>query len=162
MDVIHTATKDWKLLGLVTLGFIPFPVGLREPVGHADFYPNHGTHQPGCTAIKPIIPVLCSHSRSYAYYAESINYVEGRRQFLSRECRNYAEVEIGSCSGRDSVPMGEYTPRNNRTRKLYFLETNKSPPYVLMDGDQDDIDSTKLVETPGNSTNVNVLSQLSS
>lgn len=131
MDVIHTATKDWKLLGMMSLGFIPFPVGLLEPVGHADFYPNHGTNQPGCVVGKPSIPVLCSHSRSYMYYAESITYRYGKRQFISKECLDHSEIETGACSGTRVVRMGEYTLIDNSTRKLYFLQTNKNSPYVI-------------------------------
>jgi len=133
VDIIHTATKDWRLLGMVTLGFIPFPVGLREPVGHADFYPNYGSHQPGCSVAKPTIPVLCSHARSYIYYAESITYFDGFNEFIGRECLTHTEVEAGSCSGNFSVAMGEYTPRNNQTRRMYFLLTNKNSPYAILD-----------------------------
>ncbi|CAL8081499.1 unnamed protein product [Orchesella dallaii] len=131
VDIIHTATKDWKLLGIVSLGLFPFPVGLRDSVGHADFYPNHGSHQPGCKLATPTIPVLCSHARSYAYYAESIAYFDGSREFTARECLNFNEVESGNCTGDYIVPMGEYTPTNNDTRKLYFLSTNKHSPFVV-------------------------------
>lgn len=133
VDVIHTATKDWRLLGLVTLGFIPFPVGLRVPVGHADFYPNYGSHQPGCNVAKPTIPVLCSHARSYIYYAESIGYFEGLHEFVAKECMDHAEIEAGLCTGNATVVMGEYTPRFNETRKMYFLLTNKKSPYAVLD-----------------------------
>lgn len=34
VDVIHTACSSF---------------GLEQPIGHADFYPNGGVHQPGCT-----------------------------------------------------------------------------------------------------------------
>ncbi|KYN04718.1 Pancreatic lipase-related protein 2 [Cyphomyrmex costatus] len=43
-------------------------LGLEEPIGDADFYPNGGKSQPGCG----IIALACAHSRSYEYYAESI------------------------------------------------------------------------------------------
>jgi len=131
VDIIHTATKDWKLLGIVSLGLFPFPVGLRQSVGHADFYPNHGSHQPGCKLGTPTIPVLCSHARSYVYYAESIAYFNGSKEFAAKECLDYKEVESGSCTGENSVPMGEYTPNNNNTRKLYFLPTNKHSPFAV-------------------------------
>lgn len=133
VDIIHTATKDWRLLGLVTLGFIPFPVGLKEPVGHADFYPNHGTHQPGCHVAKPTIPVLCSHARSYIYYAESITYYKGDQEFLAKECIDHSEIDAGTCSGNATAVMGEYTPLNNSTRKMFFLMTNKNSPYAVLD-----------------------------
>jgi len=44
-------------------------LGMLEPIGKASFYPNGGKIQPGC--LKP----SCSHSRSYKYYAESLETV---------------------------------------------------------------------------------------
>ncbi|XP_011165027.1 lipase member H-B [Solenopsis invicta] len=51
VQVIHTST-----------------LGLEDPLGHADFYPNGGKDQPGCNFLS----LSCPHSRSYEYYAESI------------------------------------------------------------------------------------------
>lgn len=74
-------------------------IGLDEPIGDADFYPNGGITQPGCSRIgkygsmpKSISLVgslvntlnsfsvpACSHSRAYEYYTESITNPTGFR-----------------------------------------------------------------------------------
>ncbi|ROT66864.1 putative pancreatic triacylglycerol lipase-like [Penaeus vannamei] len=41
VDVIHTDTNS----------ILAFGYGLRQPVGHLDFYPNDGGEQPGCETI---------------------------------------------------------------------------------------------------------------
>lgn len=41
-------------------------LGLNQPCGHSDFYPNGGDIQPGC------YDAICSHSRSYQYFAETV------------------------------------------------------------------------------------------
>ena len=38
VDVIHTDGKGW-----------PTHFGLLSHLGHVDFYPDEGSHQPGCT-----------------------------------------------------------------------------------------------------------------
>ncbi|KAG0441703.1 hypothetical protein HPB47_015881, partial [Ixodes persulcatus] len=53
VDVIHTSTGFVKL-------------GMRDPIGHVDFYPNGGGHQPGCEYLG------CSHRRAKIYYLNSI------------------------------------------------------------------------------------------
>lgn len=74
VDVIHTNGKLLLALGL----------GLPEPLGHVDFYPNGGKIQPGCAKTEasyfdylpiPITAIqraICSHGRSYVYLTESL------------------------------------------------------------------------------------------
>ncbi|XP_035705359.1 putative endothelial lipase [Folsomia candida] len=133
IDVIHTATKQWKLLGALSFGFLPFPVGIKAPMGHSDFYPNYGTHQPGCVLQLQKLPALCSHSRSYFYYAESIRY-HNQRVFLSNECDTLDNLEKGICPKtleNTKVIMGEYTPVQNISRKLYYVKTNARTPFAV-------------------------------
>ena len=83
-------------------------VGLLEPAGHLDFYPNGGANQPGCLlselppAINPIdnhinysqidINLACSHMRAVDLYSESLLADDGcqRKGF---ECSDYQSFE---------------------------------------------------------------------
>ncbi len=40
VDVIHTDVSN---------GWFWFNMGIQQPIGDVDFYPNVGGHQPGCT-----------------------------------------------------------------------------------------------------------------
>ncbi|XP_066303786.1 pancreatic triacylglycerol lipase-like [Branchiostoma lanceolatum] len=66
VDVIHTDTLF---------------LGNQKPVGHVDFYPNKGWHQPGC-----ILKFGCSHFRAYKFYTESVS---SRCQFPAYRCPNW-------------------------------------------------------------------------
>nr|XP_012215553.1 PREDICTED: pancreatic triacylglycerol lipase-like [Linepithema humile] len=81
-------------------------LGLEEPVGHADFYPNGGKDQPGCSWIA----VGCAHSRSYEYYAESIRNPKGFRA---------GDVFMGG------------PELDRRAKGSYVLQTNRKPPFAL-------------------------------
>ncbi|KAM7285238.1 endothelial lipase isoform X2 [Ixodes scapularis] len=53
VDVIHTSNGVYEL-------------GMREPMGHVDFYPNRGGDQPRCFSA------ACSHKIAKIYYRKSI------------------------------------------------------------------------------------------
>jgi len=91
VQVIHTST-----------------LGLAEPLGDADFYPNGGKSQPGCGIIG--IALACEHSRSYEYYAESILNPTGFR------------VENVFMGGPNLDP---------NARGKYTLKTAKKSPFAL-------------------------------
>ncbi|KAM0728159.1 Lipase member H-B [Formica fusca] len=83
-------------------------LGIAEPIGDSDFYPNGGNKQPGCSKIVP----ACAHSRSYEYYAESIVNPTGFR------------------ADDTHVYMGgpKFDPKAQGT---YTLQTRKSSPFAL-------------------------------
>ncbi|XP_033345662.1 pancreatic triacylglycerol lipase-like [Bombus vosnesenskii] len=104
VDVIHTDA-----------GFY----GIALYSGHVDFYPNSGHRpQPGCMLFGPLLSVtdLCSHHRSWRFYAES---VKNPNAFIGK-----CEVD---CSNSDLIPMGIATPSN--TTGKYFLSTNAESPF---------------------------------
>ncbi|KDR08050.1 pancreatic lipase-related protein 2-like [Zootermopsis nevadensis] len=99
VDVIHTDAGPFLSGGL----------GILQPIGHVDFYPNGGTEQPGChegvishirkgsrnfyRGIRNMIS--CNHIRSYQYFTESIN--PGPCYFMGTDCGSWEEFQNGSC-----------------------------------------------------------------
>ncbi|KAG8253797.1 pancreatic triacylglycerol lipase-like isoform X1 [Homalodisca vitripennis] len=105
VDVIHTEG------GLV---------GYFEPCGDVDFYPNGGSHQPGCG----VDFFVCSHRRSYKYFAESIT----SKGFISTACDSWNDYKSGRCTNNVKTVMGEYV--NVSASGCYYLFTNPSKPYA--------------------------------
>lgn len=106
VEIIHTS----KLLGL------------GKNIGDSDFYPNGGTAQNGC---KVDLGGSCSHSRSYEYYAESIN----NNGFLARKCGSSKDFEKGKCNSNPIGHMGGLLPDFN-VKGSYYLNTNSQSPYA--------------------------------
>lgn len=70
-------------------------LGYRGRLGHADYYPNGGRSQPGCGVD---LTGSCAHSRSYAYYAESLK----SDRFLAKNCDSYNDFTNGICRNKKS------------------------------------------------------------
>lgn len=75
-------------------------LGFASSIGNADYYPNGGLTQPGCSVD---ITGSCSHSRSYLYYIESL--LRGD-VFLSYKCSHYSYYLLGLCNSNDDSYMG--------------------------------------------------------
>ena len=136
VDIVHTDA-----------GFYGFP----KATGHVDFWPNGGTTlQPGCPRrnFKPLtangkdfrmaVPLgsfincfpsisdLCSHRRSWRYWAESVSATE-ETAFLSRSVRCLHGFACRSLRATTFVQMGINTASD--VRGNFFLATNEAPPY---------------------------------
>lgn len=74
-----------------------------SPKGHANFYPNGGTHQPHCP---PPPDWTCDHWRSIDYYVESLT----TKKFIGKVCDNYDDFKAGKCNKNASGYMGGLEP----------------------------------------------------
>lgn len=63
--------------------------GIGRAIGHADFFVNGGSSQPGC------LTNTCSHLRAVPYYVESIQ----NNQFWAYSCANENDAGRGRCTG---------------------------------------------------------------
>lgn len=108
MEIIHT--NGGKL-------------GLVDPIGDSDFYPNYGKVQPGCFDPAGV----CSHLRAYTYYAESLRPVD---RFISVRCGSYFEIKDKACAPKaKGIKMGGDLPNSN-LHGIFYLKVNALPPYA--------------------------------
>lgn len=75
--------------------------------GHADFYINGGTSQPGCGSSTIFQTLACDHTKVTPYFIETIT---SQRGFYAGPCTNLFTYLLGWCEPKDSdlVLMGEY------------------------------------------------------
>ncbi|XP_065079730.1 vitellogenin-3-like [Ochlerotatus camptorhynchus] len=95
-------------------------LGKRAPIGDIDFYPNGlNSIQPGC------LTVICSHSRSWQYYAESV-YPENEENFIGVKCNSLSAVDDGLCKSQTAI-MGFKV--SQKAKGNFFLRVNSQSPY---------------------------------
>lgn len=102
-------------------------LGQWGPNGHADFYVNGGSSQPGCAHDTIFQTLSCDHTKVTPYFIESINSPAG---FWAGPCSNLLSYLIGWCEPKDTeyVLMGEHVTHN--ARGVYYVTTNAKPPYA--------------------------------
>lgn len=112
VDVIHTGA------GIL---------GQWGPTGHADFYVNGGSSQPGCATYSLLQTLSCDHTKVTPYYIESITTKVG---FWAAPCGNLFSYLIGWCNPKfeEYILMGEDAPHT--ARGIYYLSTNAHKPYA--------------------------------
>ncbi|XP_036914745.1 lipase member I isoform X2 [Sturnira hondurensis] len=81
VDVIHSDTDG---------------LGIKEPLGHIDFYPNGGKKQPGCpkSIFSGIKFIKCDHQRAVHLFLAAL---ETNCNFISFPCHSYKDYKTGSC-----------------------------------------------------------------
>lgn len=130
VDVIHTNGGSNVVEGL----------GLDEPIGHLDFYPNGGKDQPGCfyealqetngevNKTTELIANSCDHSRANQYFLDSIN----RCRFVGVQCSSYSDFDEGRCKQENSIiaEMGFHAakiPKTDEAMRFYLQTAGQSP-----------------------------------
>lgn len=145
VDVVHT--DGAPLVPAILKGE---GLGMHDPVGHLDFYPNGGTNMPGCGLSSTVYKFLteglvsgaravaaCSHQRAIDYVMETITDVHCSS--LAFACSSYEMFEKGRCAdcGRDGslcALMGMHADgwmrfKNDSRSESMFLGTNSETPF---------------------------------
>uniref|UniRef100_G3TFE2 Lipase I n=1 Tax=Loxodonta africana TaxID=9785 RepID=G3TFE2_LOXAF len=86
VDVIHSDTSG---------------LGIKEPLGHIDFYPNGGKNQPGCpkSIFSGIEFFKCDHQRAVYLFMASL---KTQCNFISFPCASYKDYKTGLCVDCDN------------------------------------------------------------
>ncbi|XP_019876123.1 pancreatic lipase-related protein 2 [Aethina tumida] len=102
-------------------------LGQWGPNGHADFYINGGSSQPGCASDTIFKTLACDHTKVTPYFIESIVTKKG---FWAYPCPTLISFMLGWCSPDPSeyVQMGEHV--THKARGTYYVSTNADPPYA--------------------------------
>ncbi|XP_045505201.1 pancreatic triacylglycerol lipase-like isoform X1 [Colias croceus] len=123
VDVIHTDAGVY---------------GIKDAVGHVDYYPNSGAMQPDC------VLQTCSHSRAWLLYGVSIISPEA---FPAVRCQDWDAFKKGQCENEISY-MG-YSAKPG-TRGQYYLRTGDTFPYSLGKDGLRYVNNEGIVQSIGN------------
>ncbi|KAJ3589493.1 hypothetical protein NHX12_010338 [Muraenolepis orangiensis] len=114
-------------------------LGLQQPLGHIDFYPNGGADQLGCpkTILSGSAYFKCDHQRSVFLFLESLNKTCPIRvfpcdtydDFLDARCTNCSHFGVQGCPvfGYDVVAWKDSLLRLGQSK--YFFNTNDKDPF---------------------------------
>nr|CAD7405006.1 unnamed protein product [Timema poppensis] len=135
--------------------------GYKNAIGHADFFPNGGSSQPGCGVdlqgtwllvsygpwfymslirdvgseeLWPLVLHVSYQGRSCAHHRAPAFYAESIARstpFTATECGSYSDFSNNKCESRPTAVMGAYTPSSGHARGSFYLDTNNDSPYAL-------------------------------
>ncbi|XP_067872765.1 lipoprotein lipase-like [Heterodontus francisci] len=133
VDVLHTFTRE-------SLGM---SIGIRQPIGHVDIYPNGGSFQPGCDLQKAVNniatygiyafskAVKCEHERSIHLFIDSLLYQD--QPCKAFRCNNHRSFEKGMClncrkNRCNTLGYNVNRVRSKRSTRMY-LRTRADMPF---------------------------------
>ncbi|XP_028613068.1 lipase member I [Grammomys surdaster] len=108
VDVIHSDSRG---------------LGIQEPSGHIDFYPNGGKKQPGCptSLFSGMNYFKCDHQRAVYLFLAAF---ETNCNFVSFPCRSYNDYKNGLCMDCGEL-YKDSCPRLGNQAKLWKEELKK-------------------------------------
>ncbi|XP_061681832.1 lipoprotein lipase [Syngnathoides biaculeatus] len=133
VDALHTFTR----------GSLGLSIGIQQPVGHVDIYPNGGSFQPGCNlrgALEKIAnfgiyaisdAVKCEHERSIHLFIDSL--LNEREAARAYRCASSDLFDRGVCLGCRKRRCNTVGYGINRVRKarnlLMYTKTRATMPF---------------------------------
>ncbi|XP_049267294.1 lipase member I-like [Rhipicephalus sanguineus] len=151
VDVIHTDIYGVVPFGASPVWIMPYielkvaspnatprisKSGLKEPIGHIDFFPNGGDRQPNCSRAD----LLCEHLRSYDYYMETIA-TAAPCAMVGFVCTDWPSFVAGRCTDcgarndrclRFGEPAVQHRELSDASRSLLvYLRTAGYYPYCV-------------------------------
>uniref|UniRef100_UPI00398F7BF3 endothelial lipase-like n=1 Tax=Pristiophorus japonicus TaxID=55135 RepID=UPI00398F7BF3 len=132
VDVLHTFAHG-------TLGV---SIGIEQPIGHIDVYPNGGSFQPGC-GLHDVINaiaygnignvVYCEHERSVHLFVDSIlNQDKQSRMYRCPDTKTFEKGMCLSCRRNRCNNLGYNVKkiRSKRSNRMY-LKTRADMPFKV-------------------------------
>ncbi|KAF0027642.1 hypothetical protein F2P81_020383 [Scophthalmus maximus] len=146
---VRLDTSDAAFVDVIHTDGLPFNsklgLGMSQPMGHIDFYPNGGELMPGCKANKGRPTDLdaiwegtkkfdgCNHARAHQYYSESMAKPQGFLGFPCSDKDSFAAGKCFPCENGQCPLMGHdadrFTVTDGVSKTKYFLNTGSSTPF---------------------------------
>uniref|UniRef100_A0A1A9WQ29 Lipase domain-containing protein n=1 Tax=Glossina brevipalpis TaxID=37001 RepID=A0A1A9WQ29_9MUSC len=106
VEVIHTNAGEF---------------GFKSPCGHADYYPNGGTTQPGCNQMH------CSHKRAYELVPNMWLPIT-EHEFIVSKCGSHVNIQPEYCRWLN-IRMGDLQ-QQPLPMGVFYVETIAKEPFV--------------------------------